>query len=507
MQIICISRGTHVGGQELAERLAEKLDYKCLSREELLDAATKEGIQIGKLEMAMVKPGSFTERLALEREHYLAFVTAYLCDRAMEGSLVYHGRTGHLLLPGVSHVLRVRAVADLEYRINATMLRLGVDRQKARRYLTDVEDDIRRWVHTLYGISWEDAAHYDFIVNLSQMNPGNAAATLVGAAQLSDFQMTPASLKAMLNLQLAAKARILLARDERTWKASFKVRADNGVVTVTYLPQDAKLAEAIPAVLETLEGIKDIRSTIATTNILWIQESFDPASETFKEVVEIATKWQAAVQLIRLELEDGVEAAAVVSDEADSQSKTAIAPETRSYDGGIEDDVEETDFCEDGGLTDTVKELAKLGRSGGGRLVCGDRQDLVNALERDVPYTLIVIGDLFLSRARAARLRLARELQSFLNEHIKAPAVTADELKSQYLFGIRDLFKLIGFAVFVAVIYLLVFTHQEGVLTFLVGTVWKAKVLAAVAVFLFVPLVAFLYGNVAKSFLKLIKME
>jgi cytidylate kinase len=457
--------------------------------------------------MAMVKPGSFTERLALEREHYLAFVTAYLCDRAMEGSLVYHGRTGHLLLPGVSHVLRVRAVADLEYRINATMLRLGVDRQKARRYLTDVEEDIRRWVHTLYGISWEDAANYDFIVNLSQMNPGNAAATLVGAAQLSDFQMTPASLKAMLNLRLAAKTRILLARDERTWKASFKVRADNGVVTVTYLPQDAKLADAIPDVLESLEGITDIRKTIATTNILWIQETFDPASETFKEVVEIATKWQAAVQLIRLELEAVDEERAVASDEPDSQSQTALVSETRSYDGGIEDDVEETDFCEDGGMTDTIKELAQLGRSGGGRLVCGDRQDLLNALERDVPYTLIVIGDLFLARSQAARLRLVRELRGFMNEHIKAPAVTADELKSQYLFGKRDLFRLIGFAALVTLIYLLVFTNQVGVLTFLMGTVWKAKILAAVAVFLFVPLVAFLYGNVAKSFLKLIKME
>jgi cytidylate kinase len=507
MQIVCISRGTHVGGKELAERLAEKLDYKCLSREELLDAATKEGIQIGKLEMAMVRPGSFTERLALEREYFLAFVTDYLCDRAMESSLVYHGRTGHLLLSGVSHVLRVRAVADMEYRINATMMRLGVDRQKARRYLTEVEDDIRRWVHTLYGISWEDAAHYDFIVNLSQMNPGNAAATLVSAAQLSDFQMTPASLKAMLNLRLAAKARILLARDERTWKASFKVRADNGVVTVTYLPQDAKLADAIPAVLEPLEGIEDIRKTMATTNILWIQELFDPGSETFKEVVEIATKWQAAVQLIRLDLENGAEDRAPASEESDSQSITAPASETRIYDGGIEDDVEEAEICEDGGMTDTVKELAKLGCSGGGRLVCGDRQDLLNALERDVPYTLIVIGDILLSRAHAARLRMARELRSFMNEHIKAPAVTTDELKEQYLFGRHDLYRLIGFAALVAVIYFLVFNYQEGVLSFLIGTSWKTKAIAATAVFLFVPLVAFLYGNVAKSFLKLIKIE
>ena len=69
MQVICISRGTFSGGKELAERLAEKMDYACLSREELIEAAIKEGIQVGKLEMAMIKPRIFSERLALERGH------------------------------------------------------------------------------------------------------------------------------------------------------------------------------------------------------------------------------------------------------------------------------------------------------------------------------------------------------------------------------------------------------------------------------------------------------
>ena len=81
-QIICISRGTKSGGQGLAARLAEKLDYACLSREELIEAATGEGIQVGRLEMAMMKRGIFSEQLALERDHYLAFTTAYLCEPA-----------------------------------------------------------------------------------------------------------------------------------------------------------------------------------------------------------------------------------------------------------------------------------------------------------------------------------------------------------------------------------------------------------------------------------------
>ena len=125
MQIVCVSRGSLSRGKELAEALAGRLGYQVLSREDLIEAAIAEGIQVGKLETSMMKPRAFTERLARERDHYLAFSTAYLCERLMEGPLVYHGRTGHLLLRSVGHVLRVRVVADEEYRIRSTMQHLG----------------------------------------------------------------------------------------------------------------------------------------------------------------------------------------------------------------------------------------------------------------------------------------------------------------------------------------------------------------------------------------------
>ena len=147
MQLICISKGNFSGGRELAEDLAKNLGYPCLSREELIEAAVKdEGIQVGKLEMAMIKPRIFSERLAIEKEHYLAFTTAYLSERALKQSLVYHGRTGHLLLPSIGHIFRVRVVSDDEKRIQSVMSELGIERHKARKYLEDVDADWRRWV-------------------------------------------------------------------------------------------------------------------------------------------------------------------------------------------------------------------------------------------------------------------------------------------------------------------------------------------------------------------------
>ena len=85
--------------------------------------------------------------------------------------------------------------------------------------------------------------------------------------------------------------------------------------------------------------------------------------------------------------------------------------------------------------------------------------------------------------------------------------VEAEELKTQYLFGRRDLGRMAGFMALVALIYALVFTNQEAVLRFLSGTDWISKGLAAAAVFAIVPVVAYLYGTVSKSLMKLIKME
>jgi len=504
MQIIAISRGTFTGGKALAERMAGKLDCRCLSREELIEQATREGIPVGKLEEAMLKPHVFSERLALEREHYHAFSTMFLCEQAAGGRIVYHGRTGHLLLPGVSHVLRIRVVADMEYRINATIQQINVDRNKAKRYLEEVEEGIRRWVHSLYGVSWDDSSHYDVIMNLEQMNVDNAASALCAMAQLPDFQMTPASERQMRDLGIAATARVLLARDERTSKCSFKIRADNGVVTVTYLPRYAGIAGHIPQVLENLEGLKDLRHTISTTNILWVQETYDPAAETFRQIIEIANKWNAAVELLRMSPEEEEQQ----KEGSGLEVEHAQVPGERpAYNGGIEDDVVEPESKDEGGLQKTLNELSKSGRSGGGRTVGPSSRKLLDSIDRSVTYSLIVVDKVFLSKGESTRKRMVRELQSLLMDNIKAPVVTAEELKTQYLFGAKHLPKLIAFLIITAVLYTLVFTNQEPILHFLSAQSWFGKGLAAVVVMVLVPVLAYIYGSMMGMLLKLIKME
>jgi len=503
-QIVCVSRGSLSRGKELAEALARKLGYALLSREDLIEAAIGDGIQVGKLETSMMHARTFTERLARERDHYLAFSTAYLCDKALEGPLVYHGRSGHLLLRGISHVLRVRVLAEDEYRINAVMRDLGLTRDKAQRYLQAVEEDRRTWVRSMYGVSWENASQYDVTVSVERMTVENAAASLVGMTQLPDFQMTPASKRAMDDLRLAAKARLRLAKDPRTARAEFSVRAHGGALTVTYLPKDMDVAGVVRPVLVGLPGISEISATVATSNILWVQEAFDPRTETFDEVVEIARKWHAAVELVQFAPGDAPEPGMPVA--------ASVTVDDPVVEAGIEDDAEpEPDASEGAGLRETLDALAEMGRSGGGRRVLGERAHLIASCCGPVQYSLVVLGNLFLTKPAATRTRLVRELQDRIGSRLRVPVVTADELRQHYLFGRRDAMRLVGFLVVLIGVYTLVLSHQTEVVTFLYGG-WTGgaflwKLVVAAAVFAFIPLLAHAYGSVVRSMMKLVKMD
>ncbi len=511
MQIICISRGSYSRGKELADRLAEKLGFQCVSREELLDEATRRGIPVGRIEMAMIKPHYMTERLLLAKEHYLALVTAFLCERALQSNIVYHGRGGHLVMQGVSHVLRIRVVSDLEYRIQAVMQRLNLSREKAKSYIEQVEEDRKRWMKHLYNVDWEEASHYDMVINLEQMTVENAAMALCSFSQLPDFQETPASRQVLEDLLLASRARMALAEDERTCDAQVKVRATSGMVSVTYLPQQSRLADVIPSVLQSLEGIRNLRCTMARTSILWIQERFDPSSIVFQHLLDIAEKWDAAIELLRfipieenqyVEVPDGAETFPLRT-----LDTLEMAPrQRREENGGIEDDIEES--CDsDCGEKETLCDLIKVGRAGGGRCLKAPPKRILSGIDKGIQYSLIVVGDLFLSKGAHAQKRMCRELGGYLTEHIKCPVVMADELRTHYLFGKKQLVQMIVYFLIVLFMIVLTFQNQLPILRFFSNENFGMRVLSVGVLALVVPLFAYTYGTFSHLLCKLLKLE
>jgi cytidylate kinase len=263
MSIIAISRGTFSGGEAVAMGLAERLGYRCISREVILDAAWKYKLSEEELAAAMEKVPPLWERMAGPRATHLVYVQAALCKYAQEDNLVFHGYLGHLLLPGISHVLSVRVIADSEFRIKAVMERHPrLSRKEAIARCEKLDRDRRQWTRSMFHVDWDDAGLYDLVLNLSRMSVATACHTVMRLAEHEEFRPTAASLKAVRDLALQSQVLAALASDDRTQGADLEVRADAGIVIVKGTTQSPVILEAAAAVARRVPGVKDVKSEV-----------------------------------------------------------------------------------------------------------------------------------------------------------------------------------------------------------------------------------------------------
>jgi cytidylate kinase len=259
MSIIAISRGTFSGGEALAKSVAERLGYRCLAREANLEAAAKRYlVPTDQFTAAMEKRPSFLERVLGERDAHLTFARAALCKQARGDKLVYHGYLGQHLLSGIAHVIGVRVIADLEFRLQAAQRQQNLARKDALAYIEKVDKERREWTRFLFEVDWEDPHLYDLVLNLSRMSLETACATVAQLTERAEFQPTPASLKALENLTLHSQVSAALATDFRTRGAELTVTVDAGMVTITGRSWWPEVANAVPVVVRQVDGVKGI---------------------------------------------------------------------------------------------------------------------------------------------------------------------------------------------------------------------------------------------------------
>ena len=125
MAIITISRGSYSKGKEIAEKVSECLGYECIARRVLFEASGDYNIPEVKLVRAIHDAPSFFGNLTHKKEKYISFLQAEILEHFRKDNVVYHGLAGHFFVKGISHVLKVRIIADLEDRVRLEMEREG----------------------------------------------------------------------------------------------------------------------------------------------------------------------------------------------------------------------------------------------------------------------------------------------------------------------------------------------------------------------------------------------
>jgi cytidylate kinase len=257
MAIITISRGSYSKGREVAEKVAQTLGYRCIGREVILEASKEFNIPEVKLVRAIHDAPSILDRFTYGKERYFAyFQTAFL--KYLHGdNVVYHGLAGHFFLKGVSHVLKVRIIADMADRIRLEMEREGISREEAMQTLKTDDEERRKWSLNLYGIDTSDPSLYDLVIHIRKITVEDAVDIICHTTRLDNFKTTFDSQKAMDDLVIAAEVKAALIG----LKPDIKVSARDGMVVVgatTHLFEQPEIVNDIKKIALSIAGVRSV---------------------------------------------------------------------------------------------------------------------------------------------------------------------------------------------------------------------------------------------------------
>lgn len=257
MAVITISRGSYSKGKEVAEKVAARLDYRCLSREVILDASEHYHIPEIKMIKAIHDAPTILERFGHDKTRFIAYYQSALARGVQKDNVVYHGLAGHLLLKGVPHVLKVRIIADLDERVRNEMDRERIPKQEALSLILKDDEERRNWTQSLYGVDPWDSSLYDLVLHIHKLTVAEAVDFICQAAKLPQFRTTEEYQRKMDDLALASQTKAVLIHE---YPGIF-VTAEYGNILIYTKANDRlanKLKEKAKSLCRDIEGVKHL---------------------------------------------------------------------------------------------------------------------------------------------------------------------------------------------------------------------------------------------------------
>ncbi|MFC1980747.1 AAA family ATPase [Chloroflexota bacterium] len=261
MAIITISRGSYSRGKEIAEKVAERLDHECINREAIIEASQQFHIPEIRLIRAIHDAPSILERFGYDKEKYLTYFQVALLRHVKKDDVVYHGLAGYFLLEGISHVLKVRIISDMEDRIALEMEREKISREEAQRILKSDDEQRRKWSQYLFGIDTSNPSLYDMVLHIKNFTVDDAVNIICHTVKLPDFQTTAQSQKVLEDHLLAAEVKAALI----DIKPDINVSASDGLVLVktkARMSEDERLFQDIKEIGESIPGVKELHINV-----------------------------------------------------------------------------------------------------------------------------------------------------------------------------------------------------------------------------------------------------
>ncbi|SMC56401.1 Cytidylate kinase [Desulfocicer vacuolatum DSM 3385] len=192
--VICFSRKIGGGALEIADILAEKINFRVIDREILEHMASQANLTEKTVAFFDERyPGRMSELLAMLTTEKSFIKSDYARELAKSAlaladlePTIFVGRGLHLILPR-ERVLAVRCICSQEFREKRLAHQLGIDRKTAQERLSEIDKEQRDFFKRIY--QKKDASPYEFdlVINRDYISNPEDAAAVVGCAYERKF--------------------------------------------------------------------------------------------------------------------------------------------------------------------------------------------------------------------------------------------------------------------------------------------------------------------------------
>src|SRR5207249_3854353 len=175
MAIVVISHQMGAGGPEIGTALAQRLGYRYVNQELLLDAARRYGLAEAKLSHLEESKPTLFERFDTETRHHITVLQTTQFEFAETDNAVLMRGGGQWLLRGVPHALRVRLVAPFDHRVKqwikrtAEMMGETPNQRAATDFVRRDDSEKAGRMRYLYEVDIADPTLYELIINTEKL--------------------------------------------------------------------------------------------------------------------------------------------------------------------------------------------------------------------------------------------------------------------------------------------------------------------------------------------------
>lgn len=187
MGVITISRQYGAGGEEVAEKIAEELGYRVITRKEIEEKLSEvAGEKLSKKVLALRAPG-IIERLSFDMLIWRNLIIESALFFAKDGGVVILGRGSFNIFRDIPGVLSILVTGEYEQRVTYTSEKEGIDAHQAEEKIRRVDRERSGFLKYFLGKDWPDPSQYHLSVNPLSVGIDESAKVIESLFELLDI--------------------------------------------------------------------------------------------------------------------------------------------------------------------------------------------------------------------------------------------------------------------------------------------------------------------------------